>query len=81
MASDSLFGRNPGAAYAEAWALSFFLVETDPQKYTKYLALTAARPAFAEYTAAQRTADFTSVFGSDWRMLEARLLRFIAGLK
>ncbi len=30
--------------------------------------------------AAQRTADFTAIFGGDWRMLEARLLRFMAEL-
>jgi hypothetical protein len=81
VASDELFGRNPAVAYAEAWALTFYLVETDPRKYADYLASTARRPPFAEYTAAERTADFTAVFGSDWRMLEARLLRFMAGLE
>ena len=80
VASDGLFRRNAGVAYAEAWALSFYLVETQPRKYTKYLALTAGRPPFGRYTAAQRTADFTSVFGDDWRMLEAQFLRFMAGL-
>ena len=30
VASDELFRGNPGAAYAESWALSFFLVETAP---------------------------------------------------
>ncbi len=77
--SDSLFRTNPAAAYAEAWALTFFLVETQPRKYMKYLALTANRPPFTEYTAAERTADFTSVFGDDWRMFEARFLRFMDG--
>jgi hypothetical protein len=80
VASDGLFGRNPPAAYAEAWAMSFFLVESEPAKYVRYLKLTAARPPFAPYTAAQRTADFTAIFGGDWRMLEARLLRFMAEL-
>ena len=66
------------AAYAEAWALTFFLVETEPQKYMEILKRTASRPPFQEYTPTQRTADFTAVFGSDWRMLEARFLRFMA---
>lgn len=81
VAGDDLFRVNPGAAYAEAWAMSFFLVESEPAKYVRYLKRTASRPPFAPYTAAQRTADFTAVFGGDWRMLEARLLRFMAGLK
>jgi hypothetical protein len=66
------------AAYAESWAFSFFLVETEPQKYLECLKRTASRPPFQEYTAGERTADFTAIFGSDWRMLEARFLRFMA---
>ena len=80
-ASDDLFRANAMAAYAEAWALSFFLVETEPQKYTEFLKRTASRPPFREYTATERTADFTAIFGSDWRMLEARFLRFMAEVR
>jgi hypothetical protein len=81
VASDELFRVSPGEAYAEAWALSFFLVETEPAKYVRYLRQTALRRHFVEYSARERTADFTEIFGSDWRMLDARLLRFMAGLK
>ena len=81
ISSDDLFASNPGAAYAEAWALTFYLSETEPRKYCQYLAKTAARPAFADYSRAQRLADFTAVFGNGLRMLDANLLRFIGGLK
>jgi hypothetical protein len=81
VAGDDLFCASPGAAYAEAWALSFFLVETEPAKYARYLKQTASRPPFRRNTAAERTAGFTAVFGSDWRMLEARFLRFLATVK
>ena len=77
----TLFSVNPSAAYAEAWAFTFYLVENEPRKYAQYLALTASRPPFSEYEAAQRIADFTSVFGSNWRMLEAQFLRFMKGVK
>jgi hypothetical protein len=80
VASDDVFRVNPGAAYAEAWAMTFFLVETEPRKYVEYLQRTAARQPFAKYSSAARTAEFTAIFGSDWRMLEARLLRLIDGL-
>jgi Protein of unknown function (DUF1570) len=79
--TDKMFQLNPGAAYAEAWALTFFLQETQSSNYAKYLAKTAARPPFSDYTSAQRLADFRSAFGDDLKMLEANYLRFIAGLK
>ncbi len=81
VSSDYLFQSNPRAAYAEAWALSFFLAETRGPAYARYLARTADKPAFHHSSASERLADFTSVFGDDWKMLEARLLRFIEGLK
>ncbi|HEX4146029.1 MAG TPA: DUF1570 domain-containing protein [Pirellulales bacterium] len=79
--SDRLFETNPGAAYAEAWALTFYLSETRPRQYNAYLALTAARKDFEPYTAARRRADFTATFAVDPRMLEADYLRYIANVK
>lgn len=79
--SDKLFRLNPTIAYAEAWAFTFFLSETEPGKYVRYLKLTASRPPFSDYSPAERMADFKSVFGDDWRMLEARFLRFMAGVE
>ncbi len=80
-ASDEIFRLKTGAAYAEAWALTFFLIETEPRKYIDYLQCTAALAPFESDTPEQRVATFTAVFGSDWRMLEARFLRFIGGVK
>jgi hypothetical protein len=77
VASDAPFRANPGSAYAEAWAMSFFLVETEPAKYVQYLRRTASRPRFTKYPAQQRLDDFVAAFGGDWSMLDARLLRFI----
>jgi hypothetical protein len=81
VSSDRAFTRDPDGAYAEAWALSFFLMETSPRKYIDYLAKTAARPVFADYRAPERLQDFTTIFGTDLTMLDARLQRFLAGLK
>jgi hypothetical protein len=81
VSSDQLFRTDMPTAYAEAWALSFYLIETQPRQYAQYLKRTASRPPFRQYTADQRTADFTAVFGGNWRMLEAQLLRFMAGVK
>ena len=81
VSSDRIFAADPGGAYAEAWALTFFLAESEPHKYQQLLAKTAALPPFADYPAPQRLQDFTDIFGSNLKMLDARMQRFIAGLK
>jgi hypothetical protein len=81
IASDRLFQSNPEAAYAYAWALTFFLSEQHPREYAKYLSKTAARPSLTEYAAVQRMQDFTAEFGEDFAMLESRLLRFLATIR
>jgi hypothetical protein len=81
VSSDALFRSSPDAAYAEAWALTFYFMENESQKFGKYLGLTGRRAPFTVSSAEERQRDFVAAFGSDWRMLEARLLRFMAGLK
>jgi hypothetical protein len=81
VSSDRMFQANPSIAYPEAWALTFFLSESEPKRYFAYLSKTAATPAFSQYRAPDRLKDFTDAFGSDLKMLDARMQRFIAGLK
>jgi hypothetical protein len=78
--SDELFRVSPMAAYAEAWALSFYLSETQPQKYGQLLKRMAALEPFQEYPPATRMRDFAAIFGTNARLFEADYLRFIAGL-
>src|SRR6185503_9045546 len=81
VSSDRIFQSDAEAAYGEAWALTFFLFETQAKHYVEYLQKTAARPHFVEYRGPERLADFQECFGKDLRQLEARFLRFMAGLK
>lgn len=81
VSSDRAFNTDVQGAYAEAWALTFFLSETEPKKYFQYLQKTAATKAFELYPGPQRLNDFTSIFGSNWDLLNARLLRHIAEIK
>ncbi len=78
--SDQTFRTDPVGAYAEAWLLSFYLYETRPQKYSEYLARVAARPAFSLYPASERRDDFTSVFGNNFKLLDAQMLRYVEQL-
>jgi hypothetical protein len=79
--SDAAFERDPIRAYAEAWALTFYLVEKMPREYAKYLQKTASRPPFAAYSSGRRVKDFTDVFGENLPLLDARFLRFMDELK
>jgi hypothetical protein len=81
ISSDRAFNADVQGAYAEAWALTFFLSETEPKKYFQYLQKTAAAKSFEAYPAPQRLRDFTEVFGSNWEMLNVRMLRHIAAIK
>ncbi len=80
VSSDRLFAQDANAAYAMSWALTFYLVETQQAEYAKYLAKTAALPQFEIYSSARRMSDFTASFG-ELKMLEARWLRYMQGLK
>ena len=81
VSSDRAFLANIGAFYAEAWALSFYLIETRPSQYIEHLRQTASQPSFTTYGSPQRLREFTRVFGSDLEMLEAHFLRYIANLE
>ncbi|HEY5312699.1 MAG TPA: DUF1570 domain-containing protein [Pirellulales bacterium] len=81
VSSDRMFTSDPARAYALAWSLSFFLVETQSHRYSDYLRLTARRPAFENYSASARLADFTSIFGNNFALLEKRWLQFICEIK
>lgn len=77
IAGDVLFQKDSQLAYAESWALSFYLAELQPHKYSQYLQRVAAKKPFTKYTSARREKDFTDVFGSDFHMLDVRVKRFI----
>jgi hypothetical protein len=77
ISSNAPFKQNAAAAYAESWALTFYLSETRPKQFFQYLAKTARRPEATPYDADERAKDFTDVFGRDWRMLHANLTRFV----
>jgi hypothetical protein len=81
LTSDQPFQSDVEGAYAEAWALSFYLCETQPRLYAAYLAKTADRPLFSDYQPAERMADFQSVFGNDLKLFDAKFLRYMQDVK
>ena len=67
--------------YAQAWALTFFLLETRQQQYSDYLKRIAARPPLQPYESEARLDDFRQAFGDDLAQLDADFLRFMSGLR
>jgi len=68
-------------AYAESWALTYFLIETRPRAHESYLKTIATRDPFEDYDKYDRRDDFETAFGDDLNILEVSFLRYIASLK
>jgi hypothetical protein len=81
VSSDKLFKSSIDLAYAEAWALTYYLSQTQPTKYAAYLARTARRPEFQKYSSTQRLADFTAVFGDNFALLDAQFLQYMRNVQ
>ncbi|MCA9056049.1 MAG: DUF1570 domain-containing protein [Planctomycetaceae bacterium] len=77
LSADDLFSRAGLDAYSEAWALSFYLIETRRADYAKYLQSVAARDPLLPYTPEERLADFRAAFGKDISYFEGQYLLFL----
>lgn len=73
---DVLFKRAPLDAYSQAWALTFYLVESRPVEFARYLKTIAARDPLTRYDADARLNDFRDAFGKDLSIIESGMLRF-----
>lgn len=78
---DDIFRSDPQKAYALAWGLTFFLSEKMPSKYQRFLRSDAQRSDFQNFSARQRANAFAKAFGSDFKGLEKRMIRFFEELK
>jgi hypothetical protein len=78
LSDDSAFKQRPLEAYATAWAMTFYLLETRPGDYARYLRTMASRSPLDEIPAEQRLADFrTEVRTADLAQFEAEMTRFL----
>lgn len=67
-------------AYAEAWALHFFLIRTRKEQYNAYLSLLGSKPQLRWDSPEQRVAEFVKVFG-DLAEVEADQAKFMSRLR
>ena len=77
IASDRAFQAKPSLAYAEAWAFTFYLVETQPKLYASYLRKTTAKKRSLSPTPQDRLREFSDIFGSNLELIESRYLVFM----
>ncbi len=79
VSTDEHFNYKTMPAYAQSWALSFFLSETRPREFSQYLETLAKKPNFKNYSSSERVADFQRAFG-DLEMLEVHFKRYLEKL-
>jgi hypothetical protein len=81
--ADSRVLRDPQTAadaYADAWALNYYLIKYEPEAYRAYLKMLAEKPPLVEDDAEERLAEFRQHFG-DVRELEQKFLKQMSRLK
>jgi hypothetical protein len=79
LSDDSRFrdAKAAATAYAEAWALNYYLIRTHREQYAEYLQRLAQLKPLEEVTPEQRIARFQQVFGDDLQELETDFLRYM----
>jgi hypothetical protein len=83
LASDDRFHDTSSAldAYAEAWALTYFLLNQHQSEYLEYLEnLSKKKPLFWDEPAT-RLDEFRQAFGDDLKKLDQAFVRFMARVR
>lgn len=68
-------------AYAEAWALNYFLLRQRSQQYHAYLRRLSKKPPLIFAEPQERLAEFKDAFGGDLGSLDVDFLRYIDKVK
>jgi hypothetical protein len=68
-------------AYAEAWALNYFLIHKYPKQYLQYFQMLAQKPMLVKDDPATRLAEFKQAFGDDLKKLDGEFLRYMSTVR
>lgn len=78
IATDDRFkGRSAPDAYAEAWALNYFLIRQRSKDYARYMQHLSAKQPMQYDSPAERLALFQQVFGDDLATLDIQFVRYM----
>ncbi|QDU64147.1 hypothetical protein Pan216_50360 [Planctomycetes bacterium Pan216] len=64
-------------AYAQAWALTYYLAKSHRARYVRYLEILNDRPPMTPYSPSERRADFRKAFGKSPQELELEFRRYL----
>jgi Protein of unknown function (DUF1570) len=67
-------------AYAEAWGLNYYLLQTKSEAYVKYLAALAEQKPLVDVAPEERIKQFKQFFGEDLLTIENDFLRYMKGV-
>lgn len=76
--------RRPDAAtdaYAQAWALTAYLIQTKKERFVEYLAVLAAKQPFDDDPADLRIAEFSAAFGPADASMEEAVAKFLGRMR
>lgn len=68
-------------AYAEAWALNYFLIRKHPREYLLYTKLMAKKKRLLYDSPEERRQQFQEAFGEDLERLDREFLRYIRSIR
>ena len=83
LGSDEVFrsSETVRAAYAQSWALNYFLQKTRPEEYRSFVKLQRLHVPLSEVSEDRRLSMFISVFGGGLTQLENEFLNYMKQLK
>ena len=83
LSSDERFRNTKTAlgAYAEAWALNYYLIKRYPEQYNDYLKMLAEKGPLLTDTPEERIAEFRAAFGVDLATFDRDFLKYMRGVR
>jgi hypothetical protein len=72
--------RDAAEAYAESWALSYYLIRAKPKQYLAYLKMLSQKPRLVRDEPSKRLEEFQAAFGQNLDQLDTEFLRYMSKL-
>jgi len=73
--------RTAADAYAEAWALNYFLIRKHPKEYLQFTKLMAKKKRLLYDSPEERRQQFQDAFGADLERVDREFLRYIRSIR
>lgn len=78
---DRFLGETAVIAYAESWALNYFLINKKRKEFTSYLKMMSEKKVSVPVGPEERLADFRKYFGDSIESLDKEFLAFVARMR